>query len=710
MKIDRIVLRNFCQHSALDWEFPNGIIALIGPNGAGKSNVIKGAYAALTGDFRRNEGVLTENINTLCSEKDESFVELTFSSNGNVSTIMRSLRPNKRSLVVNGSKAITSEKEISSTIEGLIGVSSDILSDYIFVDQWKMFDVFTASKANRLSALQSLYGLGKAEVCYDEITKSLSKIKTPIFVEDVEVIEAQIRDKKIQLNDLNKFLADTSSLVTDPTETQGQLDIVRKIKANRQSIETLRSSISFAESSIDKIAASTPTIPADELNDSEQLAGLIDQATADLSACKLFESKKAKLSSIQSRIDDATNKVNELGTEPAKPEKYIASSGPSYDEYQAFISDYSSRIKNLEEVKSSNKCPVCRSTGEALNIAINILESSIDKDKGNMELWAKAYNDSRKYDRDIVTFNANSSKLATIIEGLNNELNDTLAIVAEEPLESSEICANKLAELKAKKSALDANLKLVAEAQSKIQFFQGQITAANSQIAALEQESKSFKIDPSSTEIGFLEAGLSELIIEINQRKEAKIRAEEAIKAAKDSLDMLEKRKAAIAKEMDEAKSNEMARKHLENLREVMHKSNLPKKVTFNYLKQTISKTNNYLEDFHAPFRAFADDELTFWVKFNDGREMPASRLSGGEKVVLALAFRLAVQFGIAAGVNLLVLDEPTVGLDEDNIECLETAFNRLRAMSKSSGLQVLVVSHEKAIERMCDHTLSLYR
>jgi exonuclease SbcC len=141
-----------------------------------------------------------------------------------------------------------------------------------------------------------------------------------------------------------------------------------------------------------------------------------------------------------------------------------------------------------------------------------------------------------------------------------------------------------------------------------------------------------------------------------------------------------------------------------------MHKSNLPKRLTVNYLKKTVVKMNEYLEDFNAPFRIYSDDELVFWAKFNDGRKLPAARLSGGEKVVLALAFRLAVQFGVAAGVNLLVLDEPTVGLDDDNIECLATAFNRLRAMSKSSGLQVLVVSHEKAMERMCDHTLSLYK
>jgi DNA repair exonuclease SbcCD ATPase subunit len=76
---------------------------------------------------------------------------------------------------------------------------------------------------------------------------------------------------------------------------------------------------------------------------------------------------------------------------------------------------------------------------------------------------------------------------------------------------------------------------------------------------------------------------------------------------------------------------------------------------------------------------------------------------------VLSLAFRLAVQSDLN-GINLLVLDEPTVCLDDDNIACLEKAFDRLRAMSKSSGLQVIVVSHESAIERMCDHTFTLNR
>lgn len=158
--------------------------------------------------------------------------------------------------------------------------------------------------------------------------------------------------------------------------------------------------------------------------------------------------------------------------------------------------------------------------------------------------------------------------------------------------------------------------------------------------------------------------------------------------------------------DISEANVNKEIKDHLENLRTVMHKTNLPRKLTVNYLKRTTVKANNYLEDFSAPFRIYSDDDLVFWAKFIDGRDLPVGRLSGGELGVLSLAFRLAVHFEIGAGLNLLVLDEPTDALDEANLECIETAFSRMRAMSKSCGLQVLIVSHRKAIERMCDHKL----
>jgi DNA repair exonuclease SbcCD ATPase subunit len=202
---------------------------------------------------------------------------------------------------------------------------------------------------------------------------------------------------------------------------------------------------------------------------------------------------------------------------------------------------------------------------------------------------------------------------------------------------------------------------------------------------------------------------LNEEMNKIHKNKEVKIRIEEKIKSLEDQVFYLCNRHDKIKADMEESSVNNMVRSHLDDLKSIMHRDNLPKHLTVNYLRSTVKKLNGYLDDFSVKFSVMVDDDLTFWATLSDGTVIAASRLSGGEKVVLSLAFRLAVQSDLN-GINLLVLDEPTVCLDDDNIACLEKAFDRLRAMSKSSGLQVIVVSHESAIERMCDHTFTLNR
>ena len=68
-----------------------------------------------------------------------------------------------------------------------------------------------------------------------------------------------------------------------------------------------------------------------------------------------------------------------------------------------------------------------------------------------------------------------------------------------------------------------------------------------------------------------------------------------------------------------------------------------------------------------------------------------AGRLSGGEKVLLGISFRVAVNSMFAIDLGLLVLDEPTAGLDKGNLACLHVAFERLRELSRSRGLQIVM-------------------
>lgn len=704
MRLDSLRLRNFCQHQELAWTFPDGITAISGPNGSGKSNAIKGAYAALTGDFKRNDGVASENISKTCGDKEESFVELAFSTAAGRAIIKRNLRPNKRSLIINDSPPITGDKEITSAIEGLIGVSSDILSEYIFVDQWQMFGIFTLPKSDRLSALQALYGLDKAETCYDEINKCSSKIFVNAPSETVESVVALLRDKQLLLTSISASLSGIDMSGLDDSELQASLTSVRRQRMLRSDVDKGMVDMGLISESMTALTTKRDAVKA-------EVDSLKDFDVKD-STVGMYKAYKAAWAAVRAHDDAELLNQNRLSTmlselsaleasKPAKPSIYLEAGGDDFKSLTDMTGLLSSKRKCLEQLNDKGECPVCGTTGDVLLSAVETLNSAIAALEPVASAMSGHYASSRKYDSDLSDYSLAYGAKTSAINLVKSRLEvprPAQPEVSEEDvnkfLESAEEmmlkCSQKLKELTDLESSLTA-LRASFESINKI---------VGEKVALIDD-----KLDLDASEQSILER-----LTAIASEKERFIRLEEQRKSAMESIDYLESRREKLAGDIEESRINKLTRDHLDNLKEVMHKSNLPKRLTVNYLKRTVVKMNEYLEDFNAPFRIHSDDELVFWARFTDGRNLPAARLSGGEKVVLALAFRLAVQFGVAAGVNLLVLDEPTVGLDDDNIECLATAFNRLRAMSKSSGLQVLVVSHEKAMERMCDHTLSLYK
>lgn len=705
MRLDSLQLKNFCQHQELSWVFPDGITAISGPNGSGKSNAIKGAYAALTGDFKRNEGVLSENISKTCSDKDESFVELAFSTVAGKAIIKRHLRPNKRSLVVNSNSPIIGDKEITSTIEGLIGVTSDILSDYIFVDQWQMFGIFTLPKSDRLSALQSLYGLNKAETCYDELNRCSSKILVQAPSETVEDLVAQIREKGLLLSSLRESIAAISEADLDDSNIQKSLSLVQRMRLIKKDINTSEGRLAIANKDLLELELDRPIV-LEELN--KLYLGKDSEMT-------LAEYKRHKSQWVTIKDYDKTRSINEnrlalLLSEvkelklfyPLKPSGYIQSSGSDFERFSNLSGLIEAKKQNLEQLIANKECPVCGTTGDILADAVSVLSKYLLETSPLLDDLKRCYQESREYDKSLL---ACDTKLAT----LNNQ-----ALLIESKLEATRPLAPTITEEDVDKFISDyTRLKTsFTFLSTKLAGIDLAIASNKAIVVALMSDIRDKLEQCPDTSIDYdeMEMRLQAQVALVASCREKKIRSEEQERAFLDSVNYLEGRRRKLIGDIEEARLNKVTKDHFDNLKEVMHKSNLPKRLTVNYLKKTVVKMNEYLEDFNAPFRIYSDDELVFWAKFNDGRKLPAARLSGGEKVVLALAFRLAVQFGVAAGVNLLVLDEPTVGLDDDNIECLATAFNRLRAMSKSSGLQVLVVSHEKAMERMCDHTLSLYK
>src|SRR5262249_42575852 len=149
VRLDRLRLKNWCQFRDLELTFGDGLNALIGPNGSGKSNALKAAFAALTGDFSRNDGKNADNVCDLAGPDDPSEIELDLTHAGKRINLVRKLRPVGRQLRIDGGRAHTGDKDVSQRVFDLLGVTPEIVAQYVMVDQWEVFSVFALSPQKR---------------------------------------------------------------------------------------------------------------------------------------------------------------------------------------------------------------------------------------------------------------------------------------------------------------------------------------------------------------------------------------------------------------------------------------------------------------------------------------------------------------------------------------------------------------------------------
>lgn len=77
------------------------------------------------------------------------------------------------------------------------------------------------------------------------------------------------------------------------------------------------------------------------------------------------------------------------------------------------------------------------------------------------------------------------------------------------------------------------------------------------------------------------------------------------------------------------------------------------------------------------------------------------TRLSGGQQQ------RVAVARAIACDVDIMLADEPTGSLDQENAGIVMT---QLRELAHDRGWCVIIVTHSTAVARGCDVALRLYR
>jgi exonuclease SbcC len=127
---------------------------------------------------------------------------------------------------------------------------------------------------------------------------------------------------------------------------------------------------------------------------------------------------------------------------------------------------------------------------------------------------------------------------------------------------------------------------------------------------------------------------------------------------------------------------------------------------------------NNFLEDFKQEFQKKFEEIRKYEEEYsvdikNDyepiafslsGEEVPITNLSGGEKTSVALAYRLSLanlsaQISAIKPSEILILDEPTVGFDQEDIKALPTTLKNIKTIP-----QIIIVTHEEELKNAADY------
>ena len=130
-----------------------------------------------------------------------------------------------------------------------------------------------------------------------------------------------------------------------------------------------------------------------------------------------------------------------------------------------------------------------------------------------------------------------------------------------------------------------------------------------------------------------------------------------------------------------------------------------------NYLERIVQQVlDELMGDESHTLTVRIDEKYTPLMESEDGYEREISNLSGGERTLLAFAYRfgigqLIMQSRLGQGISMLLLDEPTesLGREDGSIDRLAEAISRLKTIE-----QIIAVTHSEAFAEKAEHVIRL--
>jgi len=643
MRLTSLNLFCFRKHKRLELNFAPAT-CILGPNGIGKSTVVEAIYFALTGELPEPHSLVVSYGN------QTGEVQLTLNCRYNIQRAFGD-KP-KASMWLDNNLLANGAKNVNAYLESTFQITKGML-DCQIVRQGKLDEFITTRDSDRAAFFMRL--VPNIHVLTN-LWNQVGEFAATIRVDPAVSIDPQ------------KVHSELESVIRQQQTIQQQLQEARRLHQIRE----LRAKKTTLEASISSLVGLLPSPECrKELIELQKAIKQHQQMKQEL------EKAAARVSELMSQRAGLRKEVEELWQRFRNRPQAVASAKNQMigSAICVGIGSGAALILNPLIARLQTEpyiCPLCKSqidkqTAEQAAEAYSRLAQYIDSASTAAEEQLKVY-------ESILMSNMDSLRQRAVIKAKARQLKEALRNV-EEP-DIGALCRyqqveNDLTALQQRFAALSQSVKDAAAKLDRIKELKEQL----SQLEAAEKEL--IQLD----RIVSLDVDVGELERQLVEATEKRSRLEQ----------LLERYKSA--------KAAETAQKYLLAVRQVFHWDNLSKQICRRLLASLLPEINSNLKELDANFYLeLPADSLCFTANLHSGEKVPDFALSGGQKVVAALAVRMALLQHYSKQFPVLILDEPTVYLDAERRQSLTGLMGHFVRKTSAKGFQLIVITHDQQL------------
>jgi len=682
MRIETIELENIRSHTKTKIEFQRGFNCIVGGVGWGKSTVLYAIDFALFGDpiSRSYDYILREGA-------ESGKVSATFVHGGKTYTITRGMRKRGKGtgqdweqlkLTQNGTTIASVKNEaVTEQLKAITGLDKDTFREIIWVRQEQLKQLLDLTPRERQKRLDELFGLSDYEVGWTNLQGIQKEYE----------VEKKVYERDPDIVIMDKLNAEYDKAVQEFANIEAQIDGLKKkyteaentLKEATERLQSLEELRKQTEELKQKQAQLKTNIENTEVNIT-RLADQIRQKTM------LIESTNEKLQSLENELKTQRENLKQSGLNPDQSPDELRKHLQTLEEQLRIVGgEKEASRKQMQEAwqKISNlttedKCPLCLQalSGEYKKDLLDRLNQTNKEGKQKLSELQKNLEKLEEIRSTISNVERNMQMLAPKIDDLKSRVSD-------------------------ERQQLDGLSKEFEETQL-------QEKTLHEQLNALQKEIAKFDLTLLETTRMMRDQALTEF------------------SDVRNKLETTETRKSDLAGRMEEFKQRldnaqeKLERKQrIESLLETVlgvrdaYRSIQPKMRSefVAYLQRMIQQSLDELVGGAGPALIVkVDDTYSPVVKGEEGFEREVANLSGGERTLLAFAYRLGMgqlitQSRTGHGLHMLLLDEPTesLGPEDGSIERLAEAISRLKAIE-----QIIAVTHSEVFAEKAEHVIRI--